>query len=99
MTGFDTVGRVLDRVLTRLELKRRIEQERCISSWDKIVGEKIARNSRAVDCRRGTLIVRVTSSAWLQELSMMSSELTDKVNGFFGEKIVKDIRFYLDRGK
>jgi predicted nucleic acid-binding Zn ribbon protein len=71
----------------RKGLKRRLTQASVIPEWDDLVGPQIA----AVTTPRfvtqdGVLIVSVASSAWMQELQMMSPEILRKL-GSRGKQI------------
>ena len=45
-----------------------------------LVGEAIARVTRAQGVRQATLIVEVRSSSWLMELNLMKEEILSRVN-------------------
>ena len=40
--------------------------------WAEVVGERVARRTRPVRLKRGTLLVQVSSNAWMLELQMLS---------------------------
>ena len=42
------------------------------SSWDAAVGPRIAARTQVMRLTRGTLLIRATSAAWAQELSLLS---------------------------
>ena len=77
----------LDAYLSRAGLKRRLDQASVIPEWPELVGPKIAEVATPqVVLRGGVLVVSVSSSAWIQELQLMSPEILKKL-GQRGKKI------------
>ncbi len=77
----------LDAYLSRAGLKRRLDQASVIPEWPELVGPKIAEVATPqVVLRGGVLVVTVNSSAWIQELQLMSPEILKKL-GQRGKKI------------
>ncbi len=77
----------LDAYLSRAGLKRRLDQASVIPEWPELVGPKIAEVATPqVVLRGGILVVSVNSSAWIQELQLMSPEILKKL-GQRGKKI------------
>ncbi len=77
----------LDAYLSRAGLKRRLDQASVIPEWPELVGPKIAEVATPqVVLRGGVLVVSVNSSAWIQELQLMSPEILKKL-GQRGKKI------------
>jgi len=62
------------------------------SSWKKIVGE-LSGSTKVVFYKKGVLGVLVENSMWLHHLNMKKYELIDRINDYFDEKYVLDIRF------
>ena len=61
--------------------------------WDRAVGETIARNAQPAAFRGSTLVVKVSSSVWRQELRYLKSTIIDKINAALGQECVKEIKF------
>ena len=93
-----SVGDVLAGVLRESGIAERVEQARLIPEWPKLVGAQIAAvtepTSIAAD---GTMFVRVTTNAWMNELSLMEPELLRALNATEGRAPVKRIRWLLKR--
>lgn len=64
--------------------------------WRRAVGPRIAERTTPGTLRAGTLVVRVASAAWAQELSLLSDEIRRRL-GEAGIDL-KEIRFRVDRG-
>lgn len=94
--GMEQVGVTLDRMVKRLGLSRGVRERMALVIWGQVVGGWAARNTRPVLVRRGELLVRVSTSTWAQELSLMRPQLIAKLNAQLGDEVVRDIRFAVD---
>ena len=75
------VGDLLSRVLDRKGLGAKLEAASVIPEWESLVGPQIAAVTRAEAVNaEGTLWVRVASSAWANELSLMAPRILGKLN-------------------
>ena len=92
------IGDVLAGVLRESGLSERVEQAAVIPEWASLVGSQIAAvtepTSIATD---GTMFVRVTTNAWMNELSLLEPELLRALNGKPGRTPVRRIRWLLRR--
>jgi len=92
------VGEVLEAYLARSGLAPRLKQAQVIPEWPRLVGPQIAAvtqpESVAPD---GTLFVRVATSAWMNELQLMTPEIMARVNAGRGAGRVRTIRWLLTR--
>ena len=85
---------VLENYLQEAGLQEALERLGVLDDWAGVVGERIARVTRPVEVRQETLVVEVSSSAWLNELSMMSRQIIERLNRRDGPGIAK-VRFRL----
>lgn len=74
------VDAVLSSVLQRYGVKDQVERMGALELWPEIVGEQLARVTRATGVDDGVLIVEVRNSAWLMELNMMKGDFLARVN-------------------
>jgi predicted nucleic acid-binding Zn ribbon protein len=92
------IGDVLAGVLKESGLAERVEQAAIIPEWASLVGAQIASvtepTSIATD---GTMFVRVTTNAWMNELSLLEPELLRALNAKPGRVPVRRIRWLLRR--
>ena len=79
------VGDVLTAAVPALE--ERLFAERIRLGWRAAVGPELAPRTRPGDLKSGTLTIEVDNSPWLQELSMRSPEVLDKVRAHFGPSV------------
>ena len=74
-------------------IKSALDQETAVTLWGLVVGDVISAITRAEKVEAGTLVVRVETSVWRQELHMQKEELIKKINKKIGTKAIRDIRF------
>lgn len=87
-------GDVLPKLMQRLGLKERLQENEIVEAWSKIVGEFIAAHSAPVALRDGVLYVRVLQPALHYELEQVAKgNILQKLKQRFGGRIIRDIRF------
>lgn len=87
---------LLASALKGLGLDEKIARYRFVTHWREIVGPEIASRTRPECLRNGALVVRVTSSAWAQELSFQKGTILKRLAKFLDAKdLVEDINFYV----
>lgn len=94
----ENVAGVLKRVVRDLGLERDIEGWKAAEDWPRIVGARIARRTRCVGFKDGTLRVEVESSAWMHELGYLERDLIQKINRHLGAEHVRQVKFVIPRG-
>ncbi|GBD31375.1 MAG: hypothetical protein KatS3mg081_1084 [Gemmatimonadales bacterium] len=81
------VGDALERYLEKSGLTDRLAQASVIEEWPRLVGERIARVCQPESVSQdGTLFVKVSSGAWMQELQLMTPEILERLRAE-GKKI------------
>lgn len=86
-------GAVLDKSLKRLQLSPRLDEYGIWPVWGEVVGKTIARNAQPERIRNGTLLVKVTSPVWMQQLQYMKDMISEKLNQRLRAEVVKNIFF------
>jgi predicted nucleic acid-binding Zn ribbon protein len=74
------VGDVLARFLERTGMAPKVEAAAVIPEWADRVGPGIAAVTEPLRISDGTLVVAVSTSAWLMELNMMKADLMRHLN-------------------
>ena len=87
------ISRLIEGALRHYGLHDRLEERAALLKWQEIVGEKIARHSRAVDLVDGVLVLEADHGAWRQELTMLVPVIIRKFNAMFGEGTVTEIQW------
>lgn len=76
-------------------LREHLLEETIRKEWPRAVGPELARRSRPVTLRLGTLTVAVDNSTWLQEMTLRSEELVRRLQARYGPE-VRVVRVALD---
>lgn len=82
----ELLGKALNRTLQKKGYQKKIEANKAVIYWNKVVGERIAKHSRAEYVKEGVLTVTVPDSVWLYHLVAMKKEIVDKLNTLQGVK-------------
>lgn len=75
-----SVGDVLARFLERTGMAPKVEAAAVIPEWAERVGPAIAAVTEPLRVSDGTLVVAVSTSAWMMELNLMKAELMRHLN-------------------
>ena len=86
----------LDTVLDRLGVTQAVERHAVFREWEERLGPEIARAAHPHRVDGETLVVRVTSSAWLNELSLRQGEILRRLNAGRRRSSVQRLVFRLD---
>lgn len=84
---------LLEAVFAGQPAEKRLREARVWRVWGEVVGTQIASKSQPAAFRDGTLTVRVSGSAWMQQLSMMKQDIIRHLNEAVGEPLINDIYF------
>jgi predicted nucleic acid-binding Zn ribbon protein len=87
------IGVRVRHVLQDLIGSAKVRECEAILAWQEVVGEAVARRTRAERLRGGTLHVRVATSAFANELSMMKPEILARLRPRVGGQPITDVRY------
>jgi len=93
----ERLGDLLNTSLKRLDLDSRLVDYGVWRIWNQAVGSTIARNAQPEKIRNGTLIVKVSSPVWMQQLQFMKEMIAAKLNEQLKSNVVKNIFFMVGR--
>jgi predicted nucleic acid-binding Zn ribbon protein len=99
MSGPRPLAAILPALFEQLGLAKTAEGWRAVSDWPAVAGPRLARHTRALSFRDGTLAVEVEGSAWMHELGFLKRELVRNLNRHLGAEIVQDVRLVPARGR
>ncbi len=88
-----SLGNVLSEVIDRLGMRDKIDEARVVESWAQIAGERVNGVTESVWMKGSTLFVKISSSAWRQELHMNRTAWKQRLNDQLGREVVKEIMF------
>lgn len=89
----EPLSSLVPKIMASLGLSKKYFGWQIVAEWDKIVGENIARISKAIKFDNGILTVAVESDSWRQELSLQRSEIITKIHNHPSGKVVKQLQF------
>ncbi|MCC6749623.1 MAG: DUF721 domain-containing protein [Deltaproteobacteria bacterium] len=95
--GPERAGALLARWVKDQHLDHELEQHELLARWPELVGERVASRTEPGSVRDGQLTVTVSSSAWLNELSFLKTELATRINATLGRTLVKGIRLVVGK--
>ena len=91
------VSKILDNLIRQYGLEGKMNEYMMAEKWETIVGDIIASHSYPAGIHHKKLYIVVDSPVWLQEISFYKGDLVNKVNEYFGKKIIEEV--YLKTGQ
>ncbi len=85
---------VLHAFLRSSGLETPLLQRRLIDSWGEVAGSVVARYTGDIFISNQTLMVKINNSALRAELSMMRTQLVNRLNQHVGVRVIADIKFF-----
>ncbi|MDP6457434.1 MAG: DUF721 domain-containing protein [Candidatus Marinimicrobia bacterium] len=86
------LGKAIRSVLKSVGIDRAVLQNEALVVWEKVVGKAVAENTTPEEVKHGTLIVKVSTPVWRNELAMRKGEILEKLNDTLGKKVIRDLR-------
>lgn len=74
-------------------VQSRLREMKIWEVWESAVGPQIAAKAMPASFRDGVLTVRVSGSAWMQQLSLMKGEIVGQLNEEIGDPLIREIFF------
>lgn len=69
-------------------------QKRVIDSWENVTGQVVAQYTGEKFIKNQVLFVKIINPALRQDLSMMRTQLTRRLNDAVGTTVISDVRVY-----
>lgn len=88
------VGDLVRELLRLRGLETPLLQHRLLEAWDRVGGPVIARYTKEKSIKNQTLLVKIDNPSLRQDLSMMRSQLVQKLNAEVGAQIITEIKLY-----
>ena len=89
-----TIDKIVNMFLRQNGLETPLLQKRLVDAWDSMAGKTIARYTEDKFIRNQVLYVKISSPAMRSDLSMIRTELVNKLNQHVGARIIIDIKFF-----
>lgn len=87
------VANLIISVFAGKPVEKRLHELRIWQVWAEAVGPQIATKAKPAGIRDGILTIKVSSSSWMQQLSLMKPDIIAQLNILAGEQLVHDILF------
>ncbi len=87
------LGEIIRELIETYHLEGRLNEVKAVHSWEKVVGELIAKYTKDIYIRKGKLYVKVDSPALKNELIYNASVIMERLNAEAGGKVVEEIIF------
>ena len=88
----ETLGDVLKQYLHALGADKKILEMRALNSWEKIVGQAVAKITSDLRIQDGVLTVKFRSPLVRSEIKMHKTVIIKRINEAVGEDYVKDLK-------
>lgn len=89
----EDVRNIIPKMLGSLRINKKFNHVAVKYYWKSIVGNDIANQAQPIDVEYGVLQLSAPNSVWAHHLAMMKYDIIKKINAFFSEEVIKDIRF------
>lgn len=89
-----SISDLLNMYLRREGLETPLLQKRAVDAWDTLMGPSIARFTCEKFIKNQTLFVKILNPALRQDLTMMRSRITKRINEAVGSQVIVDVRIY-----
>lgn len=87
-----TLEAALKKALATPALRRQMSVVEIAAPWEELVGAAVAQHVQPASLEKGVLVLQTDSSVWRQQISLMRTEILEKVRGRFGDETVKQVR-------
>jgi len=87
------IGEVIREMIETYRLEGRLNEIKVLHSWEKVVGEMIARHTRDLYIKNARLFVKVDSPALKNELTYSRTDIAEKLNHEAGGKVIEEVIF------
>ena len=77
----------------RVGLEREAREYRAMAAWHQVAGPRLGAKTRAERLRGTSLIVRVASAPWANELGFLRTQLLERLRETPGAESVEELRF------
>ncbi len=87
------IGSILDEFVRANNLQKGLAEYRISKGWSELLGRSVSMATKSMFIKDRKLIVKLHSSVMRNELSMIRSDLTKRLNEYAGADILDDVIF------
>lgn len=81
----------INKWLDALRLRQKFNESSIENAWPEIIGPFIARRTQKLYIRNKILYLRIESAVVKHELTLMRTQIVERVNEYVGHPIVEDV--------
>lgn len=89
-----SLGELLQQFIRNEGLETPLLQRRIIDSWAQVTGNVVAQYTGEKFIKNQVMYVKITNPALRQDLSMMHTQLTRRLNEAVGSAVITDVKVY-----
>lgn len=86
------IGDLLTDYLRETGLEKPLLERQVVELWPEVMGSMVARLTRSVELKKGTLTVRISSAALKAQLFECRHQLVDKLNNAVGAQVIDNVK-------
>lgn len=87
----------LSGALQEFGLAERFRVMRLFHHWATVAGKRLAGNTKLLSVEPPIVTIAAFTSVWLQQLQMTKAMLLQRINEFYGEPLITDLKFVMYR--
>ncbi len=92
LNGFKSIDQIINKGTEFSKLREIVKNYNVVDEFEKIFPE-LNPITKAVKLEKQVLYLQVENSVWKSELNYRKSLITEKINKYFGEQVIKTIKF------
>jgi len=89
-----TVKEALEKMVSELKIKGKLDESRIRDAWGEIMGKPIAKYTTKISLSKSKLYVEVNSAALKQELNYSRDKIKEVFNKELGDNVIKEVIVY-----
>jgi len=90
----ESLSDILKRILPKLGLKDRLDEQEIQDAWQEIVGDFLAAHAKPSGLKNGTLLIQVVQASVRYELeTVWKAKILKRLQERFGAKKIREVRF------
>ncbi len=86
-----SIGSALQDFLDRFPQKKKLKQGMVLSSWEEVVGERIASQTRDLHFEGDKLVMKVSNQVWRHEIHANRFSIARRLNDKVGGQVVSEL--------
>ncbi len=91
------ISDILNNALKKFRTDDDIHMTRIWENWEDAVGKPISDNAKPYAFKDNLLIVHVSSSAWIHQLSFLEKDMRSNLNRLIAPAVIKQFRFKIGK--